>query len=133
MLIVQALPEWFPTVPIFTPVDPDFCLATYFLDNHSEKFETKKYYTDWIENNSLCFIRWYKDYQILYDWKQQMVMVSGYDRAYESTSISLHLLDSRLARWEVEDIVTELAQKFIDALVSTQPSPGQLQLQLEFT
>lgn len=51
MLIVQALPEWFPTVPVFTPVDPDFCLATYFLDNHSEKFETKKYY---IASNTAC-------------------------------------------------------------------------------
>lgn len=133
MLNTQSLPEWFPTVPVFEPTDPVFCLATYFLaydDNCLGGFETKKYSADWVENNDLEFIQWYKDWQILYDWDEQKAMICRSEQAYETNSINSYLLDTGTARWEIEDVAVGIAEKFIDALVSVQPSPGQLQLEV---
>lgn len=133
MLNTQSLPEWFPTVPVFEPTDPVFCLATYFLacDNDGfEGFETKKYSADWVENNDLQFIQWYKEWQILYDWDEEKVMISRYEQAYETNPIGIHLINIGSARWETEDVAVNIAKKFIDALASIQPSPGQLSLQV---
>ena len=128
-------PEWFVSVPIFQPVDPVFCLATYFCTEDEEDdggFTTKKYVADWYEDNDLEFIQWYKDYQILYDWEEQRVMVSGYDQAWETASINLYLINVGSARWETEKVVVDIAKKFIDALESAKPSKGQLELQLTY-
>jgi len=127
-------PEWFPSVPIFQPTDPRFCLATYFSDEIEENggFTTKKYVADFCENDDLEFFRWYKDYQILYDWSEQRVMVSGYEQAWETESINLHLIDLGSARWETEDVVVSLAKQFVDALEASKPSKGQPKLQLTY-
>ena len=128
----MTYPEWFASVPIFQPVDPVFCLDTYFCTEVEDGgFTTKKYVADWYENN-LEFIQWYKDYQILYDWEKQRVMVSGYDQAWETASINLHLIDVGSARWETEEVAVDIAKKFIDALESVKPSKGQLELQLTY-
>lgn len=126
---MKKLPEWFHAVPIFEPTDPVFCLATYFLTDEDDGFETKKYSADWVENNDLEFIQWYKDWQILYDWDEQKAIICRHEQAYETNPISLYLLDTGTARWEIEDVVVSIAKQFIDALVSVQPSPGQLQLE----
>lgn len=132
---MEKLPEWFPTVPVFEPTDPVFCLATYFLiyddiDDSNGGFETKKYSADWVENNDLQFIQWYEDWQILYDWDEEKVMICQNEQAYETNPIGLHLMDTGSARWETEDVAVSIAQKFIDALASIQPSPGQLPMEL---
>lgn len=127
-------PEWFLSVPIFEPSDPLFCLVTYFCTEVEENggFTTKKYVADWYENNDLEFLQWYRDYQILYDWDEQRVMVNDYDQAWETESINLHLINVGSARWETEDVVVEIAKKFIDALESAKPGQGQLELQLTY-
>lgn len=132
---MEKLPEWFPAVPVFEPTDPVFCLATYFLfcdedDDCNGGFETKKYSADWVENNDLQFIQWHENWQILYDWDEDKVMICRHEQAYETNSINLYLLDAGTARWEIEDVVVSIAKKFIDALASVQSSPGQLELAL---
>lgn len=128
-------PEWFLSVPIFESSDPEFCLATYFCTEFEEYggFTTKKYVADFYENNDLEFLQWYKDYQILYDWEEQSVMVSNCDQAWETESISLYLIGISSTRWETEDVaVVDIAKQFIDALESIKPSKGQLELQLTY-
>lgn len=132
---MDKLPEWFPTVPVFEPTDPVFCLATYFLfynddDDTCGGFETKKYSADWVENNDLQFIQWYEDWQILYDWDEEKVMICCNEQAYETNPIGIHLINIGSARWETEDVAVNIAKKFIDALASIQPSPGQLSLKV---
>lgn len=132
----MTYPEWFVSVPIFQPVDPVFCLATYFCTEVEDGgFTTKKYVADWYENNDLIFIQWYKDYQIFYDWEEQRAMVSICDQAYETNSIGSYLRHLDYGRRETEDIVVDvakIAKKFIDALESARPSKGQLELQLTY-
>ena len=127
---MKKMPEWFHTVPIFEPTDPVFCLANYFLTDEDDGFETKKYSDDWIENNDLEFIQWYKDWQILYDWDEEKVMICQHEQAYETNPIGVYLINIGSARWETEDVVVNIAQRFIDALASIQPSPGQLRMEL---
>ena len=149
-------PEWFLSVPLFQPVDPVFCLFSYFEIEGDCDFNAEKFYpTDWIENDDLELIQWYQDWQIFYNWDTEKIMISRYaeatkeviklgwgeekqdltqptSQAYETNSIGLYLTYSGLARWETEEVVVEFAKKFIDALESAKPSKGQLKLQLTY-
>lgn len=147
-------PEWFLSVPIFQPVDPTFCLYSYFESESG--FDTKKFYANWFENDDLQFLRWFDDWQVLYDWDTEKVIISKYSFAgkteiirlgwgeeqqdltqlsfqgYETNSIGLHFMSLSRARWETENVAVEIAKIFIDALEATKPSKGQLELQLTY-
>jgi len=150
---VTTHPEWFPSVPIFQQVDPTFCLYSYFESEGG--FETKKFYADWIENDDLQFLRWFDDWQVLYDWDTEKVMISQYSegteeiislgwgeekqnltqptfKGFETDSISLYFMGLNRARWETENVAVEIAKNFIDAFESVKPSKGQLELQLTY-
>lgn len=147
-------PEWFPSVPVFQPIDPTFCLYSYFEPESG--FETKKFYADQVENNDLQFLRWFDDWQVLYDWDTEKVMISKYCsvgkpeivklgwseeqqdltqlsfQGYETNSIGLYFMSLDRARWETENVAVEIAKKFIDVLEFVKPSEGQLDLQLTY-
>ena len=129
--------EWFLSVPLFQPVDSAFCLFSYFKIEGDCNFKTKKFYP--LDTFSGCgyddleFIQWYQDWQILYDWDTEKIIISRYDeavkedvrlgwgeekqdltqpifQAYETNSIGLYLRYLDCGRRETEDIVTDVAE-----------------------
>ena len=124
-------PDWFDAAPLFMSNDPEFCLISYYSlpeeDGSCEaNITNSKLIADFNDVEYWELIGSYKPFSIFWNYDTQTVLVSDWEVAWETEKLSL--LD--INKWELYEVLAEIAQKMIDSLLATLPVEGQQQLQL---
>jgi hypothetical protein len=143
LLNIMNNPEWFPSVPLWVAVDPAFCLLSYFscIDGgvyqpedavnpeqeyeNIDDFTTRKFIADFHDIVDFELIAYYEEiFSIYWDWDNHTILVTDGEVAWESEFISLIWIN----KFQHEEQILDIAEKFIDALLMTLPDERQLEL-----
>lgn len=123
-------PTWFPTVPLFFPVDSNFCFRSYFSvqegDCQSLEIDTSKLIADFHDIEYWEHIATNGVFTIYWNCDTQVILVTDTEVAWESEFISL----LEFNKWELDEHIVRFANCFINSLLMTIPDKRQLELVL---